>query len=417
MATRKRQSKRRHIDFVLLAVVTTLLGFGVISVYSASYADAQRMLNNDAYFFHRQALWALLGVVAMIAVTLIDYNVWRRWSIPIMAMAILGLLAVLVFSEERFGARRNFGGSIQPSELTKLAVIMYIATWLASREKTLRDARLGLIPFSVLLGIITVLIVAEPDFSTAILVVMTAMAMFFIAGADLKQVSIAITALLITFVVLISQSGYAQTRVRDYIEFLQDPARGGSDQARTAVMLLAQGGLLGRGGPGAAQLDPSVYIPVGWSDAILAVVGRDLGLVGTLLIVGLFAGLMYRGFRIALHADDNFGTLLASGVTFWLVFQAIINIGVITAVIPFTGMPLPFISYGGSSLVTAMIGIGLLLSVSRGTRLKGETSASLAFGRGYRRPRVSRASDRPRPAGRRTRRRGGRSRRSRPSSS
>lgn len=401
---RQGSRQRQQMDWMLLAVVASLLAFGVISVYSASYADAQRQTGNGAYYFLRQMMWATLGVGAMTAAAVIDYRVWRRFSIPIMAVALLGLLAVLVLSEKRFGAQRNlFSGSVQPSEFAKIAVIIYLAAWLSSREKTLRDARLGLVPFAILLGIITALIVAEPNFSTAILIVVTAIAMFFIAGAEIKQLGIALVVLAITFAVLISQSEYAQTRIRDYIQFLRDPSQGGSEQARQAVKLLVQGGLAGRGGPGAAQLDPNAYIPIGWSDAILAIVGRDTGLLGTLLVVGLFAGLLYRGFRIALHAHDHFGMLLASGITFWLVFQAVINIGVITAMIPFTGMPLPFISYGGSSLVTAMTGIGLLLSVSRGrrsTRQTEDASAGFIFGRGHRRPRVSILSSRAGPVGR-----------------
>jgi cell division protein FtsW len=414
----KQENKRkRNIDFMLLAIVATLLGFGIISVYSASYADAQRLKDNSAYFFIRQAAWASVGLCGMIAAAWIDYRWWRRFSLPIMAVALAGLVVVLVLSEERFGAQRNlFNGSIQPSEFAKIAVVIYLGAWLAGHQETLRDARLGLVPFAILLGIITVLIVAEPNFSTAILVVATAIAMFFIAGADLKQLGIGFVVLAITFAVLVSQSDYAQGRVHDYVAFVQDPAQGGSDQARRAVMLLVQGGLLGRGGPGATQLDANAFIQVGWSDAILAIVGRDTGLVGTLFIVGLFAGLLYRGFRIALYADDSFGTFLASGITFWLVFQAIINIGVITAMIPFTGMPLPFISYGGSSLVSAMTGIGLLLSVSRGTRQVEEKSAGLAFGGGNRRPRVSSLSDRARPVGQRPIQRGVRPRRFRPRS-
>ncbi len=392
-----------RVDLFLLAIIISLLAFGVISVYSASYAASQERWGEPTRLLIRQVRWALLGVMAMGVVAAIDYTVWRQFAIPIMIVALILLVLVLIMPTERFGARRAlFNGSVQPSELAKLAVVIYIAAWLASREKTLRDIRLGLIPFSVLLGIITMLIVSEPDFSTSILVVATAMTMFFIAGADLKQVGIAVIVLGLTFALLISQSEHALARVQQHIEFLRDPTKGGSDHVRLAVLLLAQGGIVGDG-PGATQLDPSVYLPLGWSDAILAVVGRDAGLIGTLLVVGLFAGLMYRGFRIALHADDNFGTLLASGVTFWLVFQAIINIGVVTAVIPFTGMPLPFISYGGSSMVAAMTGIGLLLSVSRGTRQEEKGIARVAFGRRNWRPRVSRSGRRPRAGGSRRR--------------
>lgn len=400
------RKRGKHIDFMLLAVVTTLLAFGVVSVYSASYADSLRAWKDPTWLFERQLIWATIGVVAMTVTAAIDYSLWRRLAIPIMAVALIGLVLVLMLGSERFGAQRQLlNGSVQPSELTKVAVIIYIAAWLSSRRDKLSDVRLGLVPFAVLLGIITTLLAAEPDISTAVVIAATAMTMFFIAGADLRQIFLAILIAALTFGVLITQSGHARQRVEDYLEFLHDPAQGGSEQARKAIVLLAQGGPFGVGGPGASQLDPQASIPVGWSDAILAIVGRDLGLIGTLLVIGLFAGLMWRGFQIALTADDVFGMLLASGVTFWLVFQAAINIGVITAMIPFTGMPLPFISYGGSSLVTSLIGIGLLLSVSRGTSRREAQSANLAIRWGYRRPRVSRASDRQRPGRRATGRR------------
>ncbi|HEY65408.1 MAG TPA: FtsW/RodA/SpoVE family cell cycle protein [Caldilineae bacterium] len=406
---------QRGVDLALLAIVVSLLALGILSVYGASYAAAQRLVGDPTYFFSRQLIWALIGVVAMIVAASIDYSIWRQLAIPIMILALILLVLVLIIGEERFGARRTLlHGRVQPSELAKIAVIIYIAAWLASREKVLRDVRLGLIPFAVLLGLITLLIVAEPDISTSAVIIATAMTMFFIAGADLKQVGIAITVMAITFALLVTQSGYARDRVMAFWDFWQGS---GHDSEKTyhtnlAIRMLMQGGWIGAGGPGASQLDPQAQIPLSWSDAILAIVGRDMGLIGTLLILGLFAGLMYRGFRIALHADDNFGTLLASGVTFWLVFQAIINVAVITAIIPFTGMPLPFISYGGSSMLAAMTGIGLLLSVSRGTRWKGEDLARLAFGRRDWGPRLSGARGRSR-ATRRSPRRNARSRKPR----
>lgn len=319
-----------------------------------------------------------------------------------MGLALLALMAVVVFGSEKFGATRTFfGGSVQPAELAKIIVIIYISAWLASKGKRIRDVRVGLLPFSVLLGAVAVLIVAQPEISAAILIVSTASVMFFIAGAELKQLLVVGICTAATFWLVISNSSYAQGRLDRYLDSIWNPMQSDEYQVQLGVEALARGGPVGTGiGDGQAKLPG--FLPLSWSDNIFAVVGEEMGLIGTLLVILLFALLAYRGLRIALHAPDNFGMLLATGITSSLILQALLNIAVIVAASPPTGVTLPFISYGGSSMVTALAAIGILLSVGRysgetvqrSSELGNLTYARFDFGWRNRRPRVSRTSRR-----------------------
>jgi cell division protein FtsW len=254
---------------------------------------------------------------------------------------------------------------VQPSELRKLALIIYIADWLSSKGEQIRRVSYGLIPFAILLGFITGLIVMQRDLGTATLIAITAMAMFFIAGGNLGQIILSGLLGSMTFVLLVTRSAYRLARIVTFLDPLGSDPLGKSYQIRQVLIALGSGGLTGLGLGASRQ--KFGYIPASHTDGIFAILGEELGLVGCLVVVGLFGFLTYRGFRIALAAPDAFGTVLASGITCSLVFQAIVNIGVVTATLPFTGIPLPFISFGGSSLVTSMASVGLLLAISRRT--------------------------------------------------
>jgi cell division protein FtsW len=283
-----------------------------------------------------------------------------------MGVSLVLLVLVLGFGSVRFGAQRTFlNGSVQPSEPAKLAVVIYIAAWLSSKGEKIRQMTYGLVPFSVLIGVIAGLIVLQPDFSTAVLVVLTAIAMFFIAGADLLQVGLGCLVGGGTFYLLIINSLHGSQRLDDYLATWSDPELV-SYHVRQALVALGSGGLFGRGlGAGYQKFG---YLPAPHTDSVFAVVGEELGLAGCLIVVALFALLAQRGFKIALEAREPFGAVLAVGVTCWLVFQAFINVAVMTATIPFTGIPLPFLSLGGSAMVSSLAAVGLLLSVSRGSR-------------------------------------------------
>ncbi len=393
---------RGRYDWGLLAVVTIMLATGVVMVFSASYPRGIEGYGDPFYFVMRQLMWLAVGIVVLIVMARVPYSFWDRWSIPIMGVALLALLAVIVFGSERFGATRTFNnGSYQPSEPAKVAIIIYVSAWLTSKGRRIRDARAGLLPFGVLMGIVAVLIVLQPEISTAILIVVTAAVMLFIAGADIKQLLVVGLIAALTFWVVITYSSYAADRVDRYLASVGNPLSSEEWQVSQAVQALMRGGLFGRGiGNGMAQ--QTGFLPVSWSDNIYGVIGEETGLLGALLILLLFALLAYRGLRIALRAPDNFGMLLSIGITTMLTLQALLNMAVIVAAAPPTGVTLPFISYGGSSLVASLMGIGILLSISRYGVDRGARSADagryayerLDLGRGNGGTRVSRPSRR-----------------------
>jgi len=377
-AQKRGATDNRTYDWGLVSIVATLLAFGAVMVFSAGFAQGIYGLNNPYYFFIYQLIWIALGTVALIAAARIPYGIWEKWSVPLMGVAVLSLIAVVLFGDETFGSTRTFfGGRVQPSEPAKIAIIIYISAWLASKGERVRDVQVGLLPFAMLMGIITVLLVSQPDISTAFLIVATATIMFFIAGANLKQLALIAAGGAITFWLIIRYSTYAGGRVERFVESFRDPIASNEWQTGQAMRALARGGLTGVGlGNGEAKLPGR--LPVSWSDNIFAVIGEELGLLGALLVILLFALLAYRGLRTALRAPDNFGMLLATGITAQVTLQALLNTAVAVAMAPPTGVTLPFISYGGSSLVTLMGGIGILLSVSRARGQMTSDTSSLA---------------------------------------
>ena len=355
-------------DWGLLTIVISLLALGLIMVFSSSYAQALTGYNDPFYFVFRQVMWAATGLVALVFAARIRYTLWERWSIILMGAALLALILVLTFGVERFGSSRTFwGGSIQPSEPAKIIIIIYISTWLASKGVRIRDVRVGLVPFSVLMGFITVLIVFQPDISSALLIMTTALILFFIAGADLKQLVLVGIGTAMTFWLVITNSTYASARIDKYLESIWNPMESAEWQVRHSVEAFARGGPVGVGVGNSLGKLPG-YLPLSWSDNIFAIIGEEMGLLGTLLVIMLFALLAYRGLRTALRAPDNFGMLLATGITSLLILQALLNAAVVVAAAPPTGVTLPFISYGGSSLVTTLGAVGILLSISRYSR-------------------------------------------------
>jgi len=369
LAERQAKNRQQGIDYPLIAIVVALLLIGLMMVFSATFNLAAEQYDNPAYFFTRQVIWIALGSVMLVLLARVEYRQWRRYSITLMGLALLLLVIVFFLGTTRFGAQRTlWKGSVQPSEFCKLIIIIYVADWVSSKGERIKQVTYGLIPFAILIGAVAALIVSQPDISTAIIIVLTAVVMFFIAGADVLQLFIGFAFGSAAFALLISRSPHAWDRVMAYLTTLRDPYSGSSYQVREALAALGLGGLTGQGlGMGTQKLQA---LPLPHTDTIFAVLGEELGLMGTMLVIGLFAALAYRGFKITLEATDNFGAVLAAGLTFSLLFQALINIAVVTATLPFTGIPLPFISYGGSSMVISMASVGILLGVSRGKNQK-----------------------------------------------
>jgi cell division protein FtsW len=364
-STPKSSASEGRYDWGLLTIVATLLTLGVVMVFSASYTVGIYEYDDPFYFFFRQLIWLGVGIAAMMVTMRIPYLFWQRWSVLLMIGAFLALVAVIVLGVEVLGSKRTlFSGSIQPAEPAQIIIIVYVSAWLASKGERIRNVQVGLIPFAVLMGIVTLLLVLQPKISTAVLIVLTASIMFFIAGAELRQLIVVGLGGTATFWLIIRYSSYAGPRIERYLEGISNPLESQEWQATRTLRAIVNGGLFGQGlGGGDYKLPGGV--PLGWSDNIFAIVGEELGLLGTLLLIFLFCLLIYRGLRTALHAPDTFGMLLATGITSLLALQALLNAGVALAIAPATGVTLPFISYGGSSLLTVMAAVGILLSISR----------------------------------------------------
>lgn len=352
-------------DWGLITIVTALLLLGAVMVFSASYPWAMSYQATPLFYILRHLQWLGLGLVALVAAALIPYTVWERWSVPLLAVGLVALMAVIVLGDSRFGARRTlFNGSIQPSEPFKIVVLIYISTWLASKGSRIRDINYGLIPFGILMGIIAGLIVAQPDISTTILIVTTASIIFFLAGADTKQIVFGGAIAIGTFWLIITRSIYAQGRVDAMLQAIRDPLASTEYQIFQASEALVAGGPIGAGLGNSLEKFPG-NLPLSWSDNIFAIIGEEMGLMGTLLVILLFALFAYRGLRIASRTSDMFGSLLAVGITSLITLQALLHIAVAVAIAPPTGITLPFISFGGSSMITILGATGVLLSISR----------------------------------------------------
>lgn len=357
-----RESDKREMgapDWGLLGTTAALISLGLMMVFSSTFSMGYHMENDPAYFFKRQALWVFVGLIGMFIASRMDYRHWMKFSIPLMIVT-LAVLIFLAVTEERL----LLAESVSPVEMAKLAIVVYIGHWLASkRVEQLRRLPVGLLPFTIIVGLVAGLVIAQPDVSEAVVIVLVALAMFFLAGADLLQFVIGILGGSAAFAFAIMRIPYAITRIQPYLVEWRDPFSGDNFQLIQGLIALGSGGIFGLG-PGNGRMKYQ-WLPAAHTDSIFAIVGEEMGLVGCLAVIGLFALLAYRGFSIAERATDTFGRLLATGITCWITSQALINLAVVTGTIPFTGITLPFFSVGGSSLVMCMVGVGIMLSISR----------------------------------------------------
>ncbi len=290
----------------------------------------------------------------------------------IFTASVISLIAVLVLGVQAFGSQRLlFQGSIQPSEFAKLAVILFGSHWLNSKGTRILDRNSGLYPYGILIGFITFLIAIQPDFTMAMLICLTAFVLFYLASGNLKEILLVAVIAIASMGVSLLVFPYLGDRIGDFMTALSDPVNSPGWQERNTVRATIRGGLWGAGiGQGEMK---SLWLVLPWTDAIFAVISEETGLAGTLLTVLLFGLLAYRGIQIAYAAPDGFGYLVAFGITFLLVTQALLHISVVLNLIPVTGITLPFISYGGSSLLLWMIAMGLLVNIDYMTRLQRQT--------------------------------------------
>ncbi len=395
---RVRPGIKLYFDYWLLLATTGLVVVGMLMVYSTTFDLGLLVHDQPTYYFRRQLVALVIGVVVSLIIMQFDYHILRRFSVLLMFITLGSLVFLLFFGESNFGAVRGlYANSYQPSELAKLSTVLYISHWLSSKGDRIKDITYGLLPFSVITGVVCFLIVVQPDLSSAGLVAIIGLTIFFVAGAELRQMLIAGAIGGGIFVFLALTVPHAAARVAAWQEVLRDPNQA-IWQVKQALIALGSGGLLGVGlGNSTQKFGP---LPAAHTDGVFAIVGEELGLAGSLVVILLLGMLVWRGIRASQTARDSYGGLLALGITCWLGYQALINIAVITAVIPFTGIALPFLSYGGSSMLMSLIGVGILLNVSRDAHLATRSQpnksvteslrASLSLRRGDRRSYLSR---------------------------
>ncbi|MPZ14071.1 MAG: putative lipid II flippase FtsW [Chloroflexi bacterium] len=358
------------IDTTFLLAVGLLLVIGVAMVYSASFVVAHNEFGDAKYFLVRHVAWIGLGFMILLIVSRLDYHVWQRVAVPLYALTLILLAAVMIpgLGDSAYGASRwlDLGPlpSIQPSELAKVAVVVYLSSWIARVGTDINKLTIGTIPFVIILALSAGLVLVEPDLGTTIVLAMTAASVFFIAGANLIQAllgAVACGLFLINFVV---NAGYRADRIQAFLNPWSDPT-GIGWQTTQSLLALGSGGLSGLGLGASRQ--KHYYLPNAHTDSIFAIIGEEIGFIGTALVLGLFLVIAWRGLRVAAAARDPFGRALAAGATLLIVWQGMLNMAVVSHVVPLTGIPLPFISYGGSAMVASLAAVGIVLSVSRTT--------------------------------------------------
>ena len=362
-----------------------LLLTGLLTVYTASFAVGYLEYGDANHFIIRQSIYAIAGLAALVYFMRLDYHQLRHLAVPMMVLALLGLLAVLIpgIGVERNGARRwlELGPvTFQPSEFAKLAVIIYISAWLAGRRENINKFSLGLVPFVLMVSVVGGLVIIEPDMGTAVIIVLTTSTLFFIAGAPLSHLALLmVSGGLVSYFMVLAQN-YRLDRIASFVSPEADP-QGSGFHILQLLIALGSGGVTGLGWGVSRQ--KFFYVPGAHTDGVFAIVGEELGLIGLLGVLGLFAFFVHRALKATLASRDQFGTLLGVGVLSWIAYQTLINIGGITRSIPLTGVPLPFLSYGGSALVAVMAGAGILLSLSRYCQDGRYGERSQAGGRRY----------------------------------
>ena len=383
-ATQRNHPATQHThDPVLLTVILALTGFGIVMVYSASAIYAAQKYGSPDYFLRRDLVWALMGLVAMTVAARIDYGVWRRWTYPALGVTVALLGSVLVVGSRINGARRWFhvgGLSFQPAELAKLALILYLAYSLAKKAEKVKSFTVGFVPHMAVCGLMMLLLLKQPDLGTACILGMATLLVLFVAGAKISYLFIAFLAAAPIVYQAIVGTPWRLRRMLAYIDPWQYRYDVGY-QITESLISIGSGGKTGLGlGDGKQKL---FFLPEAHTDYILAIVGEELGLVGLCCVAATFVILIWRGVRASLRARDAFGAYLAFGITAVFGLQAMVNLGVVLGALPTKGLPLPFVSFGGSTLVVDLFAAGLLLNVSRGApepgpRLRASWLARLA---------------------------------------
>ncbi len=398
VAASARRSNRHHaaVDVPLLCSLIVLSLIGLVFVYSSSWEFSMIFYSSPYSMFWRQLLFFAAGIGIAVIISSIDYHKFRKLIVlGTFAVLIMLALVALGIGETRLGANRTlFGGSVQPSEFAKLATVFYLSLWLYSKRDKLNEFSFGLLPLAAIIGIMAGLIVLQPDISAAFTVVLLSCFLFYISGGELRQIVLITVIAIITAWIAVSVYPSGRARLQGYIAGIQDP-QNATDQVIRSIEAIVHGGFFGVGiGQSSVKF---TGLPVAPLDSIFAVIAEETGILGSLIIIVLYVVILWRGLYIAENAPDLFGKLLAAGVSVWIFIEAMVNMLAMVNMMPFAGNALPLISAGGSSLITAMVGIGILFSVNRTSEKMKEykegsvNNAVVDLRRGDRRGRVPRS--------------------------
>lgn len=358
----------RSADKPLLYITFLLLGGGLLILASSSMMLSQKNFGSPSYYlWHQLLLGGIPGVIALIVTAQIPYHTWRKFALPLMAVSFL-LLALLFIPQLSYsfgGARRwlKLGPiSIQPSEILKLGFITYLASWIDSRRQEVGSVSRGLIPFTLMLAIVGIFLIMQPDIGTLGIIVATAGLLYFLGGGKVNQIATIFILGLAILYFIIQAAPYRQDRIKTFLNPRLEP-QGKSYQINQAFIALGSGGFLGSGF--GRSLQKYNYLPEPMGDSIFAIFGEEVGFAGVTLLIAAFGFLFWRILYVARRAPDLFGKLLASGIGIGIVVQAFINMAAISGLMPLTGIPLPFISYGGTALIMTLASIGIVLNISK----------------------------------------------------
>jgi len=363
-----KKQKDSGFDKALLIVSVIILLFGIVMLYSASVAIGLERFGDSGFFIKRQIIYLAIGGIAFYAAYKIDYHIWQEWSLILFLFSILLLIVVLIpgIGASGQGAQRwiNLGFiSFQPSELVKLTLLLYMSAWLAERgERAIQDVYAGLLPFVALLLILSALILKQPDLGTLLIIVFIGLVLFYYGGANIGHITGILGAGLVLVGIAIKAAPYRLARLTAFMDPTADP-QGAGYHITQALLAVGSGGIFGKGLGHSRQ--KFFYLPEVTGDSLFAVIGEELGFIFSVGLIGLFIFFFIRGVSIANKTSDQFGKLAAIGISSWIVVQAFVNIGAMLGVLPLTGLPLPLMSYGGSSLIVTMMAIGILLNISK----------------------------------------------------
>ncbi len=360
----RRSAKTNSIDEGLLLAYIVLVITGLVMIYSTSTMIAETKFGSNTFFLKNQLKWTVLSVIAVFVIVKANLQRLAIYSAPALFVIILMLSLVFLMPARNGSQRWLMLGiiNVQPSELFKFVMIVYLAFSLSNPKRKIEELKQLLFPYLPLIGIGLMLILLEPDLGTTIVIALSALGILFLAGARMKHLCYGLLPIPAVATFVVFGLGYKEDRILDYVASIADPLQG-SYQVKQAALTLGAGGFFGMGlGEGRQKL---FFLPYPHTDFIFAAIGEELGMLGLMIILMLFFFIIFRGLKIASQQPDRFGYLLASGITLSLFLNIAINLGVVTALIPVTGLPLPFLSYGGSSLLVSSAAIAVLLNLSK----------------------------------------------------